>query len=193
MDRVEGSHLQREERPRSPEDAVVHADQVESTQRAPSRGERKLSSGEKGAEYFRLRQRTCDQRSPASQVTTQYLGLRFSNRELDDRRRVDVGRRYHSALVAAQPLQNGGRCLDPLGQGQWLGQVVEVFRSGFDLSGRPHQLQGRTLRHGGEACHRSASVSDLDDLSLFDQSEKLARPLPQFADPDRSHVLHIAH
>ena len=100
-----------------------------------------------------------------------------------------------SALIAAQPLQNGGGCLQSLGQDKWLRQVVEVFRSGFDL------LPPARIISRGEPCGtgvrsatgRPRSVISTISPAFFDQSEKLARPLPQFADPDRSHVLHIAH
>jgi hypothetical protein len=126
-------------------------------------------------------------------VASKDLRLWFSHRELDDRRRIEIGRHYFSALVAAQTLEYGRGQLQAWGPVQRLRQVVEVGRRRFNFSGRPHSFEGRTLGYGGEMCYRSATVRDLHNLSAFDQPEQLACPLPQLANPDRCHVLLIAH
>jgi hypothetical protein len=73
------------------------------------------------------------------------------------------------------------------------GQVVEAPSGGLDLAQGTHTIELGTSGRRRKDRDAAPPVRDLDRLALFDASQELAGPLPEFPDPDRCHVLLIAH
>ena len=69
--------------------------------------------------------------------------------------------------------------------GAMRGRVCEV-------AVRP-DVTGAAQAGAGAGTDRTATVGDFDRLAALDPAEKLAGALPELSDPDRLHVLLIAH
>ena len=98
-----------------------------------------------------------------------------------------------SALIAPEACEHARRRLLASSQGQRLGQVVQVVLAGDEVADGGEALDRAAVRQGGEDGDRAAAVGDLDGLAGLDTPQQLARSLPEFTHPYRSHVLVVAH
>src|SRR5690349_18212049 len=101
VDRVEQAKLRGQQRARGSEDPIADPDQLDPGKHLPASPDRLLAERQQRARYLCSGERARNESPSTAEVAAQRRRLRFGYRELDDRRRVEVGRSLSGHRAAA--------------------------------------------------------------------------------------------